>query len=102
MHICIMHKFKEYDSTDEKYAYASAHKTREEAEQAIRDEIESDIDADMYGSEDCDEEERDEVMRKCTEAAFAEGEEGGYHNAVLHYGDFTAYYDITETIIEEN
>lgn len=99
MKICIMHKTKVYHSTDEVYVYAAAFKTRDEAEQAIRDEIESDIDADMDGSEDCDEEERDEVMRIATEEAFAEGEEGDYHNAVLHYGDFTAYYDITETYV---
>lgn len=102
MNIYIMHKAKIYRSNDnEVYTWAAAFGTRDDAENAIRDEIASDIDADMDGSEDCDEDEREEVIENCTEAAFAEGDEWGQHDAILNYGDFTAYYDITETSIKE-
>lgn len=97
--IYIVTKFKEYGSTDEKYSWATAESTREAAEKAIRDMIVEDVDADMEGSEDVSEEEYDEIIKTVTEAAIREGEECGGHDAILHYGDFTAYYDIFPTYV---
>lgn len=97
MKVFIMHKFKAYESTGNNYAFASAHRTRKAAEDAIRAEIAMDIDGDMDGSEDNTPEEREKIIKKAADGAFDEGDRGEDHNAVLYYGDFTAYYDITET-----
>lgn len=97
MKVFIMQKFKTYYSTGETSAWADAFRTRAAALRAIRAEIATDIDGDMDGSEDNTPEERDEIIKKATEGAFDEGDRGLDHNAILYYGDFTAYYDITET-----
>ena len=99
MKVFIMHKFKTYKSTGETFAWADAFRTRKAAEDAIRTEIAMDIDGDMDGSEENTPEERDEIIKKAVEDAFAAGERDGFHNAILNYGDFTAYYDITVTNI---
>lgn len=96
MKIYIVHKSKIYASTEEVYAWAQAYRTRDDAARAISAEIESDIDADMAGTEDCSDAERAEVMQCCKVKAWQFGAETETHDAILQYGDFTAYYDITE------
>lgn len=97
MKVFIMHKFKTYDSTPENYAWADAFRTKAAALRAVRAEIASDIDADFETSDEERPENVDEIIKKAVEGAFAAGGRDGFHNAILYYGDFTAYYDITVT-----
>lgn len=100
--IYIVTKFKEYDSTNEKYTFAEVHPTREAAEKAMRKMIEADVDAalddeteDGYLTQD----ETDEIIKKAVKSAILEGDKGEMHDAILYYGDISAYYDIFQTCI---
>ena len=97
MKVYIVHKFETYDSTSENYSYVGAFRTKAAALRIIRAEIASDIDANFEASDEERPENFDEIIKKATEDAFAAGERDGFHNAILYYGDFTAYYDITVT-----
>ena len=89
MKIYIAHFFTEYSTTDEKYAYASAHKTRAEAEQALREEMIRHLDANGI------DEDEDTTAEQEIERAFENG--GEEHDAILEYFDTICYLDITET-----
>lgn len=97
--VFIVTKFKEYDSTDEKYTFAEVHSTREGAEKAMRHMIEADVDADIEDSEDVSEDMRNDIIENAVEAAITEGENAETHDAILYYGDISAYYDIFQTYI---
>lgn len=97
--IYIVTKFKEYESTDEKYNWALVEPTREAAEKAMRDMIAEDVDAALYGDDDLTQDERNGIIENAVEAAIREGEECGGHDAILYYGEISAYYDIFPTYV---
>lgn len=91
MKIYIAHFFTEYDANDnEKYSYAKAFKTRAEAEQAMREEMLSHLDA--FGID----EDEDTTAEQEIERAFENGARENEHDAILHYQDCICYLDITE------
>lgn len=91
MKVYIFTKFKEYATTDEKISWSSAHRTREEAEAAMHDEIDSDIDLAMDPDDPVSEE---EISRICAEGAERDPEA---HDYVIAFSDYVAYYDVFET-----
>lgn len=97
--VYIVTKFKEYDSTDEKYSWATAEPTREAAEKAIKDMIAEDVDAALDGDDDLTQDERNGIIENAVEAAVTEGENTEEHDAILYYGDISAYYDIFPTYV---
>lgn len=96
MKLFIVHTFKTYNSTGESYASATVFPTRESAVSEINAYIADDIETDMIGSEENTEQEKKEIISLCTKKAWEEGDNTESHDAILQYGDFTSYYNITE------